>query len=370
MSLKHQWSLAILVIVCVILLSLFTVFMQVKALGLTYLRSWQLERHNAVLQGTAYGHWQYRVLSAYLVETVMIICKTFHVPSPVVTAFIGFRVVQNILLFWLAFLYYRKLGLPFMHTLVGLSLLAWGMSHAFYNSDLQFSTYTDVMLYLLAGIVILDNRYLWVLPITILAALNRGTSGLIPAMAGISGYLTYTFSYRSPASLNEGEKKRQSHALMPGKADHMRHMVASAISMAKTGGQQAREVLVITVVAFGLYGGILWGLRYVLGPRPAFYPHGVRFGIDLFVFNMTQMATWVQLFATLGLLPVLAICSMRYWPVRLYGFFWAVVPGWFLIHPFFSVMAESRNFLVPHALIFVPGSLFGLLIPSLAKRPA
>ena len=50
----------------------------------------------------------------------------------------------------------------------------------------------------------------------------------------------------------------------------------------------------------------------------------------------------------------------RKWPLELRAFFWVIVPVWFLVHAFGSVMAETRLLLVPQAMVFIPGALLCL----------
>ena len=61
------------------------------------------------------------------------------------------------------------------------------------------------------------------------------------------------------------------------------------------------------------------------------------------------------------------LSAMRYariwsgvWPRELKGFFWAMVPAWIVVHFPLSQVAETRLFLVPQFMVFVPGALFGL----------
>ncbi len=323
---KRKWVRYSVFLGCVVLWSLFTVFVQVRELGIPYLQGRQLNRHTVVLEGTAPGHWQYRLLSTYLVEWTLELFKTLGIPFPIVSAFIVFRIVQNIIIFVLAGVYYDRLGLPDYHIMFGLTCLAWGMSHALYGSDLQFSTYSDMIFYLLAGLVILHSQYLWIVPITILAALNRGTSGLIPFMLGSVG--------------------------------------VSELLQRKQWDKNTQKIAGIALTALACYGGIILGLRYSLGPRPPFYPYGVHFGMELFVYNVGRIITWTQVFATVGVLPILALISIHRWPSVLKLFLITIVPIWLLIHSFFSVMGETRNLLVPYALIVVPGALCGLIPPS------
>jgi hypothetical protein len=305
---------------CAVLFSLFTVFHQVRELSLQYLETSQVHRHLRVLEGHAGNAYQYRILSEYVVAGLILALKNLGFPHAITSAFILFRIFQNTLIFLLAAFYYRKLGLNTYAMLIGLSLLAWGMTHALYDSDLAFNTYSDVIFYLAAGLVILLGHYGWLIPITGLAALNRETSGLIPFM--LIAYSVWT------------NNKRQKSAIM------------------------------IAAICCGLYAIIFLSLRQLYGEQPLYTAYGNQLGIETFVYNMSRYRTWVELFATMGLLPIMAIYSFHQWPDSLRAFFWTIVPIWFLVHPFVSIMAETRLFLVPFALIFVPGALFGIVNPN------
>src|SRR5690349_18573899 len=121
----------VFVLVCVILFSVLTVYLQVMALEKPFMyyleQGLQIQRHTAI-------------------------------PHPIASAFVSFRFVQNLLIFVLAYLYYRRLGLSSIYALLGLALLAWGMTYAYYDSDLQFNTYFDIIFYLLAGLIVLAAR--------------------------------------------------------------------------------------------------------------------------------------------------------------------------------------------------------------------
>ncbi len=316
-SLKQRGVRESLAILCAaVLFSLMTVAFQVKELELAYLEEGggQAQRHADVLRGTAIDPWQYRVLSEYLVEGVLRAVKELGLPHPMATGFLLFRLFQNTLLFVLVAAYYRKLGLNAYLSLLGMSLLALGMTHSVYDSDLQFSTYSDVIFYLLAGLVVLQGRILWIPPIAALAALNRESSLLIPLM---------TFGSRPLGS---------------------------------RGGLQ--RAILIAAGSFGVALAIVGGLRFFMGQRlPGMTPPP---GTAMLEHNLSRYESWVYLFATLGLLPIMAVASMPRWPVSLKIFFWAMVPAWFAVHLLTSVIAETRLFLVPHALIFVPGALLGI----------
>ena len=316
---KNQDMFNMLILCCATVLSLFTVTVQVRAAGgFSYLAGEQLKRHNAVIHGTTGSPYQYRVFSEYLVEGTIVILKTLKIPLSEISAFITFRLLQNIIIFSLAMIYYQALGITTYSSLIGISLLSWGMSHATYNSDLSFNLYSDVIFYLLAGITILYRKFLWIIPITGLAALNRETSGLIPCM-----------------------------------------LLAECWFMRRK-NQKILQPVLIVITAIMLYIGIFYGLRYLMGPRWLITASGKVPGFDLFRYNVSRYITWLQLVSTLGILPLMAIFSIRQWPYILKSFFWIVVPPWFLIHFFASAIAETRLLLVPHALIFLPGALLGL----------
>lgn len=305
-------------LVCAVVFGSYSVYRQVNTLGIQYIEEgYQYQRHVWVLEGTSTDPWQYRVLSEYLAEGVLSVTAKLGVPHPIAVAFIGFRLVQTILVYWLAALFYRKLGLNTAGAIVGQAVLTWAIINSFYNADLSLNTYTDVLLYLLAGLVILNKRYGWIIPITIAAALNRETSGFIP------------------------------------------FMVLADVSL-RSKDDASKKMILVSAISFLAYAVIFFGLRAIIGPRKLFIPYGNHPGLELFRYNVGREITWDLLFATLSIIPIVAMASIRSWPRTLRMFFWIIVPLWFSIHLFVSVMAETRLFLVPHALIFIPGALLGV----------
>lgn len=325
----------LLVISCILAFSTLTVYQQVTSLNkpfMAYLeQGLQIQRHNDVLQGTAPNPWQYRVLADYLVEGVIQLFKNLDIPHPIGSAFIAFRFAQNLLIFGLGYLYYRKLNLSAAHALMGMAILAWGMTYANYDSDLQFNTYFDILFYLLAGLIILAKRPLWMIPLMVFAALNRETSGLIPFLA---------LALLLPWNASANNRK----TMLPAAAGLM------------------------------IFAVIFVGLRLMHPNQAISVPHGQHLGLELLRYNLFRALTWTQLFATVSIMPLLAVLAYKKWPATLRVFFWVVIPVWMLIHPITSVMAETRVFLVPQTLIFIPGALFLLTntpddsIPNLSQN--
>jgi len=293
---------------------------QARELGLDRLLEGglQADNHQQMMEGRRGNPFQYRILSEWLVEVFIILFKNSSFPLPLATAFLTFRVLQNVVIFILAAYYYKRLGLSTYTAMLGLAILAWSFTHALYGADLQFNTYGDVLFYLAAGLAIASRKPGWIIPITILAAFNRETSGLIPILL-VAAYL----ELRPRISL-------------------------------------PRNILILSGIALALYVFIFVGLRIAYGRQEFLVPYGYHIGQELFIYNLTLPATYLEVFGVLSIIPILAIASMRHWPGILKRYFWALVPIWFLVHLVASILAESRLLLVPMALVFIPGALFGV----------
>jgi hypothetical protein len=313
-----RWGWTAVFAVSIALLSLLTVYLQLRELGLEYLEAGnQISRHRDVLLGAAGNPWQYRILTVYMLEGIIRVLQYFGVAHGVSAAFIAFRLLQNAGIFLAASIYYRRLGLNRRIVLLGLILLGWAMTHAYFDSDLQFSTYADVFFYLLAAIAILSGRTVFIVPIALLASLNRETALLIPLM------LFAVMAKTEPVAV-------------------------------------WRSPRIVMVVSLGVSIAVLAGLRVVLPPQGLVLPYGHALGEDLLSYNIRRLVTWVQLMATMSLLPMVALLGYRQWPRELKVFFWVIVPAWFGVHFLASVMAETRLVLVPLAVVLLPGALFYL----------
>ena len=313
-----RFSFAIALLVAAAILATATTYAQVNMLGVHFLRVQQEKVHLQMLQGNAGNPWQYRILADVLIEPLIQLTKGLGVPQPESFTFIAFRFLQCLLILIIAGVYYRKLGLPLYESMIGLSVLSWSMSLSLYNSDLSFNVFFDIAFYLLAGILILGRKYVWLVLLMIPAALNRETSLLIPFML--------FFAVRSNAA----------------------------------GEQDQRPGFIAAAVALGIFAIIFAGLRIYYGPQPFLTADGYYPGIGLLALNLGRWATWGQMAITLGVIPMLALFAYREWPRVLKVFFWVVVPVWFVAHFVGALVAESRLLLVPQALVFIPAALSGL----------
>ncbi|NJC97980.1 MAG: hypothetical protein FIB03_16870 [Anaerolineae bacterium] len=311
------WSI---LVAAAILLSVSTTYAQVDDVTLRFIKVQQEKVHVQMLDGVAGNPWQYRILADWMIAYVFRFITGLWIEVPLSAAFIGFRFVQCLLIFLLAGMYYRKLGLPLYVNLVGLSILAWGMSHSLYNSDLSLNVFFDIAFYLLATILILNKKYVWIPLLMVPAAFNRETSALIPLMLFVFPYFDDT-----------GESK------------------------------SAKSASIYAIISAVIFVVIFFGLRSYYGEQKFLTADGYYPGVGLLILNLTRWISWEQLLITLGLVPFLAIFAFGSWPRPLKIIFWLVVPIWFGVHFFASLVAESRLFLVPQALVFIPGMLSGLI---------
>lgn len=307
------WGVAFLV-VC-ISFSLFTVYDQItERTKIEFLLTKQLKRHRDVISGTSIDPWQYRILGDYVVAAAIRVVRWVGLSSPELKAFAIVRVLQNFLVFVSAGLYWRCLGIKRLHTLFALAFFAWGIAYSGYGSGLAFSTYFDILFFLLAALIILSERYLWLIPVIVLAALNRETSGLIP------------------------------------------FMLIAAVFQPKAWRKTDRRVIVVAVICLAIYALEYGALRLIFGPRPLMKPYGEELGLNLLIYNLTSAKSYSFVFATLSIIPLVALFYWKQWPTVLQRFFWAIVPVWFGVHLFLGVVAEARLLLVPQAVVFIPAA--------------
>lgn len=277
-----------------------------------------LRTHEAILHARIGDPWRFRLLTEWGVDGVLRATRALGLPHPVAVAFLGFRMLQNALIFALGWVYYRRLGARRFVAAVGLALVAWSFTQALLHAGLAFNSYSDVAFYLLAALLIMDGRYAWIVPLTVLAALNRETAGLIPLMLLAHGW-------RLGRRTAEG-----------------------------------RRAALLGAAALAAFGATIAIVRVAVGPADLILGNGHHPGFDMFGYNVFRGLTWNYLFQTLNVVPLLAVAALPSWPRTLRAFGLAIAPIWLLVHVFTGVLAESRLVLVPMVLVFVPGVLAAL----------
>jgi len=169
----------------------------------------------------------------------------------------------------------------------------------------------DVVFYLSAVLVIHEKRYWYLLPVVFLATMNRETGGLIPFL------------------------------LLPSPIRN----------------RWRKDLLLVFISTAAIYcmGFVL--LRIIYAPQETLEPYGISIGYEMLVYNGGRRVTWENLFGMLHILPIIALADYQKWPQEVKHNFWIMIPLWVVIHAFFSIMAETRLFLVPSLIVMVPGAL-------------
>ena len=310
LQIKFAW------VVIVVLMATISVGAQVFQYGdtnanrLDYLRINQLERHQAVLEQRAGDTWSYRVLSAWLVEGWLKLLKWVQVED-VALGFISFRLLQNALLFALLIHWYGVLGFRDDLIVLALTILVWAISHSNYGSDLSFNTYFDVIFYVVGMIALHANAVIWFVPLTLVAALNRETSALLPLLPLV--------------------------------------LLGTGLPRQKIG--------VVVITSGGIFALVYAGLRVWIGDVPISADHSMW---DLLTKNLTRPLPLFLILLTYGAIPFLALWYWRDWSSWLKRVGILVLPTWLGIHLLISRIAETRLFLVPFVIVILPALLYGL----------
>ena len=105
-----------------------------------------------------------------------------------------------------------------------------------------------------------------------------------------------------------------------------------------------------------IFASVFILIRFYYGYQPP-APIGMETGLPMLRFNLTDPVTVLELFATLSILPLFALFNIRKVDFRLQILFWLLAPAWFGIHFWLVWARETRLFLVPLTILFIPIAL-------------
>lgn len=267
--------------------------------------------HIGVMNGTTQAPWVYRVFTEWLFNLVNMGLVLAGVPLASAVTVIGLRYLQNTAILALAAVLYRRLDVNMAGVVIGMTLITWAMI----TLEVQtLNTYTDVIFYLLGGLLILSRRWWGLVPLMLAASLNRDTSGFIPLMLAVS-----TVSI----SLKPLRVSLPARAFWAG--------IASA----------------------GAYTAAFLLMRLT---RDSGYlaPYGVAPGADLIAWNIFRLESYQLFLPAIGLTLAAALMGLNRVSGTLHGWFWLLVPLWFFVHFAVGVIAEARLFLVPVIVALIP----------------
>jgi len=332
------------------------------------------QRHIAFLEKKSefYNPWQYRVLCPYLVESMLwtydhTIDKIYPIEEKIhfkvesttgttavtdnlsdlighkgaikyLIVFIVFRYLEHMFIFLFSYILWSYFIKNNWLIFFGLLFLTLSLGNGVAVADLTFNTYIDIILYLLtACIIVFKKSPWWIIPIITLGALNRETSIMIPFLYFIS--LT---DFRQ--------------------IDWKRFRI-SAIRF------PSLPVWMMTVVAYAIFFSIFIGLRIHYGYRPQQVwkvPAGLPM-LKLNLFSPSGLKSYFEMIGTFAVIPLIILYKFKGFPYLLKVWFIGIVPIWFLIHLLTVVTYQTRLFLVPEILIFLPMMLW-LIEDSIRKE--
>lgn len=346
---------------CLALLSVFPIYRSFYYSNglLTY------ERHKALIEGHSefFNPWQYRILCPFTIEGIMWIYdhtvdkvypieEKFHfniqstsgteketdkfvtlMQTPGVMKymliFILFRFAEHFFIFYLAWLLWSYFVKGNWLIFFGINFLALAIGNAGAAADLAFNTYLDIVFYLLtANLILYKWNRRWLFLITPLAALNRETGLMIPALYFISQMDFSTFSFK---------KFNIKNIRWPD-----------------------RNIWIFTIFLYIIFISIFVGLRIHYGYQPQQVwkvPAGLPM-LKLNLFSAVGVKAYMELIGTFGVIPFIILYKFRSFPLLLRKWFIFMVPVWFAIHYVSVVAYQTRLFLVPVILIFIPMMLW------------
>jgi hypothetical protein len=250
---------------------------------------------------------QYRPLSAYMAVGLQ---GLFGLPSP---PFEAMRFVQCLLLFALAYVYYGQLGINSRWRLAGIGLLTGLISLQLGTlgpNGYSLDRFFDAIFYLLAGLLVLSNRAMWIPGLVAVAIANRETAVFMPALI-LAHY-----------------------------------------------GLKPRKPMLIAGISWAVAAIVYLAIHAYYGPHPRTEDSYV--GPQMFLHSLSMPGQTAFFLAAITILPLLAILVLDEVDPYLRRLFWMVVPLWFAIHIWAARLGEGLMYLAPLALIGVPLVLQGL----------
>lgn len=331
------------------------------------------ERHIALVNGKSeyYNPWQYRMLCPMIIEGLMYLYdhtvdkiypieEKFHFnynqtsePNPetkqflellqtkgalkYLIVFLLFRLALNMLVFTLAYYLWKHFVQNRLLILLGLMFVSLAMGNAVIASDLTFNTYLDNVFYLFtACIIVYQLNYLWLLPLTLLAAFNRETAMLIPVLFFVSQMDFSKFSLQS-LRLN-------------------------------TIGFPPVRIWIFSGLLVVLFLSIFLSVRAYYGyVAPQVWKASP--GWDMIKLNLMSpvaLKSYMELLGVTSIIPFVLLYRFRIVPLLLKVWFITIVPLWFAVHIYSVVIYQTRLFLVPLIMILMPMMLW--LIESRYKK--
>lgn len=329
MKVSPSWRSRILVIIALALMAVYPIYRNAEY-GLAFT---QYGRQVAFFEGNIefYNPWQYRILCplicegmywayTYTVDQLIPLVWFFPDDNPEVlryyAVFVLFRIAIHLAIFYLCIRWYRHFVQNPLLIYLGLALLTLIMGNAVRDSDFSFNTYVDVILFLWTAIVVTEQRSpWWIVLISFLGALNRETALLIP-------FLLFWVS--------RGESVFQ---------------------------KSAQKIIGIALIGLSVFLITAISIRWYYGYVPPDWQVSIGEVLRQNLTGIRGFKTLFEIFGAVCVLPFFIWRHGRQCHLELRRWYWGLVPIWFIVHLGYTAAWESRLFLVPVVVVFLPMTL-------------
>lgn len=326
---SSTWRNRILAMIALTLMAVYPIYRNVEY-GLAFT---QYGRQIAFFEGNIefYNPWQYRILCpliceamywgyTYTVDQLIPLVWFFPDDNPEVlryyAVFVLFRIAIHLAIFYLCIRWYRNFVQNPLLIFLGLALLTFIMGNAVRDSDFSFNTYIDVILFLWAAIVITEHRSpWWIVLISFLGALNRETALLIP----------FLFAW-----VNRGSPGFQ---------------------------KPAQEVIFSAMIGLAVFLVAAISIRFYFGYAPPDWQVSIGEVLRQNLTGVRGFKTLFEIFGAVCIFPFFIWWRGRQCHIELRRWYWGLAPIWFIVHLGYTAAWESRLFLVPVVLVFLPMAL-------------
>lgn len=295
-------------------------------------------RYNDFMEGnTRYPNpWQYRIIAPYLTKGWVFLVEkteglikfknrsTFGTDSNIRVYNIAFILLQSLLHFLIFILYFKFLKLFIKSKwlrLVGMLFIFYITGNAIRDSYYPMDNYINIGFYLLTCFIIYRKiEDYWLPIICLIAALNRETAILIPLV-----------------------------------------FLLGRSNFSKSGKITVKRKDIMTVVISSVFFLIsFFGIRFYYGELPPTDYYLSKSGFDMLQLNFLSkhsLKTYFEWMGTFSIFPLICIYFYKVMPKFLRYMLFVFIPIWFAAHLWLVVAWETRIYLVPMLIVFLPAAL-------------
>jgi hypothetical protein len=138
----------------------------------------QRDWHQRIMANQAQAPFQYRILGELILEGLLRLGRQAEWKE--INIYIGFKAVLHLIIFALAYLFFRRCGLGTGYSLCGVFYIFFAFLASYYNEDLNYYQYLDFIFSLLAFLVILKGSDWLLVPLVGLAMFNKESAFALP----------------------------------------------------------------------------------------------------------------------------------------------------------------------------------------------